>query len=80
MHLQENTLFDLGYQGYIKCYSVPSTSCNNMHLQSLKCMLRPTVRRYFYKKIHYLTSTLDVKFEIATSNSVGDVFTSKYII
>ena len=28
MHLQENTLFDLGGQGHRKCCPVPSTSCD----------------------------------------------------
>ena len=28
MHLQENTLFDLGGQGHTKCCPVPSTSCD----------------------------------------------------
>ena len=57
MHLQENTLYDICpsplRQGHMKCYPVPSTLCDIMHLQILK-LLRPT----FKEEMHLEENTL----------------------
>ena len=62
IHLQENTLFDLGVfdldpkgQGHMKCCLVPSTSCDLCTGKIWSCYFQNIMRRCVFNKIHYLT-------------------------
>ena len=71
IHLQENTLFDLGYltlpqgKGHMKCCLVPSTSCDLCTGKIWSCYFQNIMRRCVFKKIHYLTFDLDLGVKVS---------------
>ena len=64
--LQENTLFDLWPwgQGHKKCHPVPSTLCDLCTGKIWSCYFQKFMRRWIYKKIHYLTFDLDLGVKV----------------
>ena len=51
-------------QGHMKCYLVPSTSCDLCTGKIWSCYFQNIMRRCVFKKIHYLTFDLDLGVKV----------------
>ena len=60
MHLQQNTVLNLGLRGkcHMNCCPVPSISYDLCTCKCWSCVVQRFSRRCIYKKMHYLTFDL----------------------